>query len=643
MIKQQQRKSPMVRGRPVPMMRSAQIRAVPRERAEGEEAAEGVGQLMRYEASISSEIVVERWYGREILLHEPENIVTGRLEQGLGVYVHHNYGEQVGRFVDGKLDKASRMIRGEIIFSRSQRGRELEQDVIDGIRQEISVGYNVLDWNELVRKDEPTTYEITRWEPLEVSLEGVPADPDVGVGRAADFIDSKTRATAEVEQMEEETNGATRTNSGPVATGVSVTGGADLAQLGRVRASAIAAVAAQFGFAERAAEWIDGDLSVEAVKAEILDARKTKPGAVSPVTLNEREADEYSIRRAVQGALNEVEGKRFEGFEREVSDEIAKHLPQNYERKGGVFVPMGIKAKGQRAAITSNTSGAASQLVFTSPGSLIELLRSRMASTRLGATFLPGLTGPLGLPRQTGAGTAYWVTENPTNDVTESAIAVDLVTLSPKTIQATQAVTRQLLAQDSVDADAMIQNDMVAIHGRKWDRALFHGAGSGGEPTGIYAASNVNSIAVGATASAFYAKLVDMMTAVAEDDADMGALGWVTTPGFAGMLMKTLSFTTAAAGMPIWTGKFQDGNLCGYNAIATNQVSSVLGVSSNEHGVIYGNWADALIGTWGALELIVDPYAKKKKGIIEVTSFQMVDIQLRHGQSFAKGTGAKVS
>jgi hypothetical protein len=50
-----------------------------------------------------------------------------------------------------------------------------------------------------------------------------------------------------------------------------------------------------------------------------------------------------------------------------------------------------------------------------------------------------------------------------------------------------------------------------------------------------------------------------------------------------------------------------------------------------------------LIGTWGALELVVDPYALKKQGMIEVTSFQLADIALRHGQSFTKDTGATIS
>jgi hypothetical protein len=41
------------------------------------------------------------------------------------------------------------------------------------------------------------------------------------------------------------------------------------------------------------------------------------------------------------------------------------------------------------------------------------------------------------------------------------------------------------------------------------------------------------------------------------------------------------------------------------------------------------------IGEWGALELIVDPYRLKKQGMIEVTSFQMVDVMVRRPTAFA--------
>jgi hypothetical protein len=71
----------------------------------------------------------------------------------------------------------------------------------------------------------------------------------------------------------------------------------------------------------------------------------------------------------------------------------------------------------------------------------------------------------------------------------------------------------------------------------------------------------------------------------------------------------------------------------------TNQLKKNLGVGTNEHGLVFGVWSQLLIGEWGTLELITDPYRLKKQGMIEVTSFLMADVAIRHGESFCKATG----
>jgi hypothetical protein len=49
-----------------------------------------------------------------------------------------------------------------------------------------------------------------------------------------------------------------------------------------------------------------------------------------------------------------------------------------------------------------------------------------------------------------------------------------------------------------------------------------------------------------------------------------------------------------------------------------------------------------MIGEWGVIEIIVDPYRLKKQGVIEVTSFVMVDVAVRHPVAFAAIQDARV-
>jgi hypothetical protein len=51
--------------------------------------------------------------------------------------------------------------------------------------------------------------------------------------------------------------------------------------------------------------------------------------------------------------------------------------------------------------------------------------------------------------------------------------------------------------------------------------------------------------------------------------------------------------------------------------------------------VFFGNWADLLIGFWGGLDVIIDPYTKALSGTLRVVVHQSCDVALRHGSSFA--------
>ena len=59
------------------------------------------------------------------------------------------------------------------------------------------------------------------------------------------------------------------------------------------------------------------------------------------------------------------------------------------------------------------------------------------------------------------------------------------------------------------------------------------------------------------------------------------------------------------------------------------------GSGTNLSAVIYGNFADLLIGLYGTLEILVDPYTDFAKGTTGVRALQTIDIAVRHAESFA--------
>ncbi|MCV5839318.1 HK97 family phage prohead protease, partial [Escherichia coli] len=74
--------------------------------------------------------------------------------------------------------------RAVVRFGTSPRAEEIWQDVKDGIRQHVSIGYIVHAMVLESDEDDVRTYRVTDWEPFELSFVTVPADPSVGVGRS---------------------------------------------------------------------------------------------------------------------------------------------------------------------------------------------------------------------------------------------------------------------------------------------------------------------------------------------------------------------------------------------------------------------------------------------------------------------------
>ena len=65
----------------------------------------------------------------------------------------------------------------------------------------------------------------------------------------------------------------------------------------------------------------------------------------------------------------------------------------------------------------------------------------------------------------------------------------------------------------------------------------------------------------------------------------------------------------------------------GYPAFVTEQAPATT--------VIFGNWAELLIGMWGVLDVFADQYTLGDRGGLVVRGFQDMDIALRHGASFS--------
>lgn len=600
---------------------------------------EAVNEDGTLEISFSSETdQVERWFGIEILSHEPGAMDMTRAQLGLPFLLNHDPDSLIGR-VENIHIGPDRKGRGTVRFSSSPDAQQVRQDMLDGIRPDISVGY--LRMEQITRKGEanaPDVVTVTRWMPFEITSAAIPADISVGAGRtAAPEVGASPNPPAAPAGTTQEVRAMPDIDPAVAAQQAANTPNAE-----RVEALQLQNLGTRHGLAKEVSEILASDKPMAEARGLVMDliiqrgaAPLPAPQSLEEMGASEKEVRNYSYARLLEAAIRQQEGSPMKCMELDIAQDIKRSMPSTYKAKGDFFAPFQL-----RAAMDSKTATAGKELVFQQPGELIELLRSKLVLAALGARFLTGLRAPIGFSKQTGGAVAQWIDENGGADATETAATTGLVTLTPKTLIGTAALSRQLLNLGTWDAELMVRQDLAYSHAAAIDLAAFHGTG-GTQPTGLYALAGVNSVAIGGNPS--YAKCVDMLIEIAADNAMLGSIGFATNPRVAGKLMQTLEFAAAGA-RATWTGTLEDGFVAGYKAAATNLIKSNLGAGTNEHGILAGAWDQIIVGQFGnGFELITDPYAKKKQGLIEVTSFEMADVIARHAESFAKGTGLVIS
>jgi len=375
------------------------------------------------------------------------------------------------------------------------------------------------------------------------------------------------------------------------------------------------------------------------------DARYASPGPVTKpnpndgasIGMSDADVGRYSIVRAIRAAADGDWSNA--GLEREASLAVAKRLgraPRSF------FLPNDVAEAREQRDLLKGTTTAGGFTVATDllGASFIDLLRNKMVVKQAGASVLDGLVGDVTIARQSAGATGYWVAENVAP--TESQQTLEQVALTPRTVGAYTDISRKLLLQSSIDVEALVRNDLATIIAIEVDRVALHGLGSAGQPTGVDHTTGIGSVAGGTDGLApTYAHIVGLETEVAIDNADTGKLAYITNTQARGKLKGTLVTATYGDRM-IWV----DGStpLNGYPAFITNQVSRVLVKGSSGavcSAIFFGNWGDLLIGMWGNVDILVDPYTGGNAGTVRVIVFEDVDIGVRHPESFAAMLDAK--
>ena len=568
----------------------------------------------RVRIGVSSTEPVERSFGMEVLGHSADDINMEFINSGRApLLLDHDMTKQIGVIEEFKLDETAQRTIAVVRFGKSALAREVFEDVKDGIRMNISIGYRIDKLTRMNDKDE--TYYKAKWTGYEISSVSVPADQSrlVGVGRSKQKQINNTKVRIMDNDKKQDINlDEVRTQTIDEAK----------AEFKR-NSKEILDLAARHNKRDLADKAIADGVSVEEFRGVLLEniSNNTPLETPSEIGMTKNEVREFSLIKAIRAMANPSDRKAQEeaAFEFECSAEAARKYGKDAQ---GIMLPAEVlRSWGKRDLNTSDDSTLVAE--DYRGNDFIDVLRNESSVMQAGATMLRGLQGNVVIPKKTAGASAGWIaTEG--GDSAESEFTSGSVTMTPRVIGAHTDCTRLLLSQSSLDVENLIRDDLTKSIATAIDLGALAGSGSSGQPTGIANTSGINTTTF-AAANPTWAEIVAMESAVANDNALTGSLGYICRPADFGTL-KTTEKATGTAQFVV----SPDNSMNGYNVVRSNQVTS--------GDFYFGNFADLLIGMYGGLDITVDPYALSTSGGVRIVALQTVDVAVRHAVSFCKSS-----
>ena len=570
-------------------------------------------ETRRVRIGVSSESGVERSFGLEVLSHKAEDVDMSFMASGSAPLLNnHNMEEQIGVVEEYKLDEAAKRTVAVVRFGKSALAREVFDDVKDGIKRNISVGYRVNKLEQASNKELGDHYRAS-WTPMEASVVSIPADQSkqVGVGRSKSNKLPNTKVKIMENEKQEINLDEVRSQSADEARKEFAKNSKEILDL-----------AAKHNKRDLGNQAIQDQLSVDEFRGQLLENISNDVPLETPneIGLSKAETQRFSVMRAINAMANPTDRKAQEAarFEMECSEAAQEAYGRTAQ---GVMLPAEVMANWNQRDMSAGSDGDLIGEDYRGQD-FIDVLRNNSAVMPL-ATNLNGLSGDVKIPKKTAASTAAFISAEG-GAASESEMTIGSISMTPKTLGAFTDVTRQLMIQSSLDIENLIRQDLAAGMAIAIDDACLEGDGNNGKPTGITNTTGINTVSLTSAAAPTWPEMVSLESAISADNALLGRLSYIVHPTNYGKL-KTTSKDTGS-------GIFiADGNgMNGYPIVVSNQLTA--------NNYVFGNFSDLLIGFFGGLDLVVDPYTSSSSGTVRVVALQSVDAAVRNPVSFVVGS-----
>lgn len=353
-------------------------------------------------------------------------------------------------------------------------------------------------------------------------------------------------------------------------------------------------------------------LEQQETRAQFLDDAERR--ASGTVVVGSDSFDNLESRVSLLSVLRAgMEGRALSGAEAEVHAELERR--HGKAQNGGILVPLAAFEK------RANTTATAPELVGTDhrADQYIGPLRDSLLVRSLGVRTLSGLVGNVSIPKYGTGLSAGWVTEG--QALTETNMTFDSVTLTPHHVGGITEMSRQLIQQSAPAIEDLVRQDLSYAVAAEIDRAIIAGTGTAGEPLGLLGRTGSDGEVQIAAIPSDWADVLDIEQMLAA--VNVNPTGWYTSPEVMTALRKILKAPTAGSDYIATAGRIGDLPAASSNAAPASTA-------------ILGDFSQVLLGQWGAVEILVNPYAEVpyRRGGVLVRAFSTIDVAVRHEEAF---------
>lgn len=285
-------------------------------------------------------------------------------------------------------------------------------------------------------------------------------------------------------------------------------------------------------------------------------------------------------------------------------------------RKAGISASGQIQIPSQRSTVTVSSEGE--DVVVTDILDILTPLRAKNVLAQAGAKFMTGLVGDVQVPVMSGNNVGW---EGEISEAKDANVSFSNVKLQPHRLTAFVDISKQMIAQDSVDVENTIRTDLVnAINSKLEATILGNGDGKEGGSAVVAPIGMFNTLTAETVAD-----FEDVCT-IESDVEDANVLG---------ECKYVMSNKAKAALRGMIKGTNGTGMVFENNAVDGTPAFNTSHVDGKKY--IYGDWSNLAIGSWAGVDITVDPFTKASAGQIRIVVNCFFDAKMLREDAFVAG------